>query len=81
MKLTLWRAVLAPVTSLSALIIQRRSRSPLSYDAVWRQARMLQAPDEMVYRIHDHLPTPSPDPHSFDHSGDPNDEGLTEGLK
>jgi hypothetical protein len=26
----------------------------MSFDAAWRQARMLTAPDEMVYRLHGH---------------------------
>jgi len=63
-KLTLWRAVLAPVTSVRALLIQRRSQSPLSYDAAWRQARMFRCPDEMVYRLHGHQTTSASDPHS-----------------
>lgn len=58
MKLVLWRAVLSPLTSLRALLLQRRSRTPLSYDAAWRQARMLRAPDEMVYRLHGHQAAP-----------------------
>lgn len=33
MKLVLWRALLAPRTSLQALLVQRRSATPLSYDA------------------------------------------------
>ncbi|MET7543928.1 hypothetical protein [Streptomyces sp. NPDC005507] len=66
MKLVLWRAVLSPLTSLHALLLQRRSKTPLSYDTAWRQARMLHAPDEMVYRLHGHHARPSlsdmPDP-------------------
>lgn len=58
MKLVLWRAVLSPLTSVHALLLQRRSKTPLSYDAAWRQARMLRAPDEMVYRLHGHQATP-----------------------
>lgn len=58
MKLVLWRAVLSPLTSLQALLLQRRSKTPLSYDTAWRQARMLHAPDEMVYRLHGHHAAP-----------------------
>ncbi|WP_328512924.1 hypothetical protein OHB25_59005 [Streptomyces mirabilis] len=54
MKLVLWRVLLSPLTSLQALLLQRRSKTPLSYDTAWRQARMLRAPDEMVYRLHGH---------------------------
>lgn len=60
MKLTLWRAFLAPLTSIRALLIKHRSRTPLSYDAAWRQARMLRCPDEMVYRLHGHQATSIP---------------------
>ena len=54
MKLALWRLVLSPLTSLRALHLQRRSTDGLSFDAAWRQARMLRAPDEMVYRVYGH---------------------------
>lgn len=54
MKLVLWRVLLAPRTSLRALVIQRRSATALSYDAAWRQARLDRCPDEMVYRLHGH---------------------------
>ncbi|MFE7314250.1 hypothetical protein ACFU7T_14375 [Streptomyces sp. NPDC057555] len=64
MKLALWRALLAPITSLRALIIQHRSRSPLPYDVAWRQAHMLRSPDEMVYRLHGHQPTLVSDLHN-----------------
>lgn len=57
MKLTLWRALLSPITSLRALRLQRRSKGGLSYDAAWRQARMFTAPDDMVYRLHGHHAT------------------------
>ncbi|MER5661595.1 hypothetical protein [Streptomyces mirabilis] len=50
--------MLSPLTSLQALLLQRRSKTPLSYDTAWRQARMLRAPDEMVYRLHGHQATP-----------------------
>jgi hypothetical protein len=56
-KLALWRALLAPLTSIRALHIQRRNRTPLSYDTAWRQARMLRHPDEMVYRLYGHQAT------------------------
>ncbi len=59
MKLVLWRALLAPLTSLRALLVQRRSATPLSYDAAWRQARLDHCPDEMVYRLHGHQATTS----------------------
>lgn len=66
MKLVLRRAVLSPLTSLQALLLQRRSKTPLSYDTAWRQARMLHAPDEMVYRLYGHHAAPvlsdTPDP-------------------
>jgi hypothetical protein len=61
MKLVLWRALLAPLTSLRALLVQRRSRVPLSYDAAWRQARLDRCPDEMVCRLHGHQATTTPD--------------------
>lgn len=61
MKLALWRAVLAPLTSLRALLVQRRSATPLSYDAAWRQARMHRHPDDMPYRLHGHQPGPAVD--------------------
>jgi hypothetical protein len=54
--LALWRALLAPLTSLRALLILIRSRPTLAYDTAWRRARMLSRPDEMVYRLHGHSP-------------------------
>lgn len=63
MELTFWRALLAPLTSLQALRLQRRSKNGLSYDAAWRQARMLRAPDEMVYRLSGHQIPPETTPH------------------
>ncbi|WP_329316251.1 hypothetical protein OG723_40350 [Streptomyces sp. NBC_01278] len=54
MKLTLWRIVLDPVTSWRALRLLREADARLSFDAAWRKARMLTAPDEMVYRLHSH---------------------------
>ena len=54
MKLVLWRVLLAPMTSLRALLVQWRSATPLSYDAAWRRARLNRCPDEMVYRLHGH---------------------------
>lgn len=61
MKLVLWRVLLAPLTSLRALVIQRRSATALSYDAAWRQARLDRCPDEMVYRLHGHQAATPPD--------------------
>ncbi|MER6625435.1 hypothetical protein [Streptomyces sp. NPDC000931] len=58
MKLTLWRALLAPRTSLLAVFIRRRSSGTLSYDAAWRQARMYHHPDEMIHRFYGHRATP-----------------------
>lgn len=54
MSLTLWRIVLDPRSSWRALRLRRESGSQLSFDAAWRQARMLAAPDEMAYRLHGH---------------------------
>ena len=62
MKLALWRALLAPITSLRALWLWRRGKDHPSYDAAWRQARMFTAPDEMVYRLHGHSPGPADTP-------------------
>lgn len=73
MKLTLWRAVLSPLTSLSALRLQHRSTARLSFDAAWRQARMLRAPDEMVYRLHGHQITDTT--HSHPLPADRNEPG------
>ncbi len=61
MKLVLWRVLLAPLTSLRALIIQRRSASALSYDAAWRRARLDRCPDDMVYRLHGHQAATPPE--------------------
>ncbi len=63
MKLVLWRALLAPLTSIRALLVQRRG-VPLSYDAAWCQARLDRFPDEMVYRLHRHQATTSDQPSS-----------------
>lgn len=54
MSLTLWRIVLDPLTSWRALRLRRKAGGHLSFDAAWRQARMLAAPDEIVYRMHGH---------------------------
>ncbi|MFF0478522.1 hypothetical protein [Streptomyces sp. NPDC004284] len=55
MRLTLIRLLLDPRTSWRALRMRREPAADrLSYDAVWRQARMFTAPDEMVYRMHGH---------------------------
>lgn len=56
MTLALRRALLAPLTSMRALRLWQRSNGRLSYDIAWRQARMLTAPDEMVYRLHGQYP-------------------------
>lgn len=61
MKVALWRALLAPLTSLRAVLVRHRSPTPLSYDAAWRQARMLRHPDDMTYRLHGHHAEPAPD--------------------
>lgn len=65
MRLTLWRIALDPVTSWRALCLQLKANEHLSFDAAWRQARMLAAPDEMVHRLHGHqfpLPDEAIDP-------------------
>lgn len=54
MSLALWRIVLDPLSSWRALRLRREAGGRLSFDAAWRQARMLAAPDEMVYRLHGH---------------------------
>ncbi|MFD8978462.1 hypothetical protein [Streptomyces sp. NPDC059564] len=54
MSLTFWRLVLDPRTSWRARRLQREADNGLSFDAAWRRARMLAAPDEMVYRLHGH---------------------------
>lgn len=54
MRLTLWRMLLSPRTSRRARRLQREAGNGLSFDAAWRQARMLGAPDEMVYRLRSH---------------------------
>lgn len=56
MRLALWRALLAPLTSMRALVLLLRSGPTLTYDAAWRRARMLCRPDEMIYRLHGHSP-------------------------
>ncbi|WP_405939239.1 hypothetical protein OG338_23795 [Streptomyces sp. NBC_00726] len=58
----LWWALLDPLTSLRALLVQRRSTTPLPYESAWRQARLERCPDEMVYQLHTHRPTPDPRP-------------------
>lgn len=79
MKLVLWRAVLSPLTSLQALLLQRRSKIPLSYDTAWRQARMLHAPDEMVYRLHGHQAGPDlPDVPGPNRSSAPDEAGRND---
>ncbi|ATW46683.1 hypothetical protein [Streptomyces peucetius] len=54
MKLTLWRLLLSPLTCCRARRLQQKAGTGMSFDAAWRQARMLTAPDEMVYRLHGH---------------------------
>lgn len=56
-KLTFWRLILDPVTSWRARRLQR-TQPGTPFDAAWRSARMLSAPDEMVYRLHGHAVTP-----------------------
>jgi hypothetical protein len=55
MSLALWRIVQDPLSSWRALRLRRREAGGhLPFDAAWRQARMLVAPDEM------HTPHPLP---------------------
>ncbi|MFD3943260.1 hypothetical protein [Streptomyces sp. NPDC058579] len=55
MRLTLIRLLLDPRTSWRALRMRREPAADgLPFDAIWRQARMFSAPDEMVYRMHGH---------------------------
>ncbi|MET9183553.1 hypothetical protein ABZX88_35905 [Kitasatospora aureofaciens] len=49
MRAALWRVLLAPLTTLRALRLQRLSRSPFDFDSAWQQARMHHAPDEVEY--------------------------------
>lgn len=51
MRGALWRVLLAPLTTLRALRLQRLSRSPFDFDSAWRQARMHHAPDEIEYLL------------------------------
>ncbi|KJS63300.1 hypothetical protein [Streptomyces rubellomurinus] len=55
MRTALWRILLAPLTTLRALRLQRLSRSPFDFDSAWRQARMHCAPDEVEYLFQCHL--------------------------
>lgn len=56
MRLTLLRVLLDPVTSWRALRMRHGdpTATPVSFDAAWRRARMISAPDEMVFRLHGH---------------------------
>ncbi|MFK4107747.1 hypothetical protein [Streptomyces sp. NPDC002176] len=54
MSVALWRILLDPLSSWRALRLRREAGDHLSFDAAWRQARMLAAPDEMVYRLYGH---------------------------
>lgn len=56
MKTFLLRWLLDPLTSLLALRLWSRECSRGSYDAAWRLARVMRHPDELVYRVHGHLP-------------------------
>jgi len=56
MRLTLVRLLLSPVTSSRAAWAMARSRGQLSFDAAWRRERLARHPDELVYRLHGHLP-------------------------
>lgn len=58
MSALLWRALLAPFTSVRAFRLWRQEKGALSYDTAWRAARMVTSPDEMVYRLHGHHPSP-----------------------
>ncbi|RAJ38405.1 hypothetical protein K353_04342 [Kitasatospora sp. SolWspMP-SS2h] len=49
MRAALWRVLLAPLTTLRALRLQRLSRFPFDFDSAWRQARIHCAPDEVEY--------------------------------
>ncbi|MFF3110283.1 hypothetical protein ACFVSN_13905 [Kitasatospora sp. NPDC057904] len=49
MRVVLWRVMLAPLTTLRALRLQRLSRYPFDLENAWRQARMYCAPDEVEY--------------------------------
>ncbi|MET9403427.1 hypothetical protein [Kitasatospora sp. NPDC002965] len=55
MRMALWRVMLAPITPLRALRLQRLSRSPFAFDSAWQQARMQCAPDEVEYLFQRHL--------------------------
>nr|PPQ55826.1 hypothetical protein C5F59_03310 [Streptomyces sp. QL37] len=58
MRALLWRALLAPLTSVRAFRLWRHEKGAVSYDTAWREARMVTSPDEMVYRLHGHHPPP-----------------------
>ncbi|MGW2327945.1 hypothetical protein ACWC5C_19500 [Streptomyces sp. NPDC001700] len=74
MKLVLWRILLAPLTSLRALLIQQRGATPMSYDVAWRQARLHRCPDDMVYRLHGHqATTPDQAPNTPSRKDEPTD--------
>ena len=55
MRAAVWRVLLAPVTTLRALRLQRLSPSPFDFDSAWRQARMHCAPDEVEYLFRRHV--------------------------
>ncbi|MGW3075831.1 hypothetical protein [Kitasatospora sp. NPDC001132] len=50
MRLSVWRWVLAPVTSLLALRIRAAGSTRMPFDAAWQYARLMLRPDDMVYR-------------------------------
>ncbi|SDT83451.1 hypothetical protein SAMN05216371_8282 [Streptomyces sp. TLI_053] len=51
MRVALWRLLLAPLTTLRALRLQRTSRSSFDFDSTWGQERMHHAPDEIEYLL------------------------------
>lgn len=61
MKLSALHWLLDPATSLLALRLRARESGRIPYDAVWRLARVIRHPDEMVYRHHGHLAEDSGD--------------------
>lgn len=56
MRLMLLRVLLDPLTSWRALRLRHKApaSAPVSFDAAWRRARVISAPDEMVFRLHGH---------------------------
>ncbi|MEU7016167.1 hypothetical protein [Streptomyces sp. NPDC046385] len=56
MKTSVQRWLLDPLTSLLALWLWSRERGRRPFETVWRLARVMRHPDELVYRIHGHRP-------------------------